>query len=97
MQTSIEWLVEQLIEMDKQLDGRRKNEDATILKMNPTKIFEQAKQMEKDEERQKLIGLLDWMNKVAADNPMALETDHDDIVDMYIKELDLTDSKNKQK
>ena len=46
--------------------------------------YEQAKQMEKDKERQKLIGLLDWMNKVAADNPMAFETDHDDIVDMYL-------------
>jgi hypothetical protein len=49
MQTSIEWLIEQLVEMDKQLDGRRKNEDATILKMNPTKIFEQAKEMHKQE------------------------------------------------
>jgi hypothetical protein len=49
MQTSIEWLIEQLVEMDKQLDGRRKNEDATILKMNPTRIFEQAKEMHKQE------------------------------------------------
>ena len=49
MQTSIEWLIEQLVEMDKQLDGRRKNEDATILKMNPTKIFEEAKEMHKQE------------------------------------------------
>jgi hypothetical protein len=49
MKTSIEWLIEQLVEMDKQLDGRRKNEDATVLKMNPTKIFEQAKEMHKQE------------------------------------------------
>jgi hypothetical protein len=49
MQTSIEWLIEQLVEMDKQLDGRRKNEDATILKMNPTKIFDKAKEMHKRE------------------------------------------------
>jgi hypothetical protein len=49
MQTSIEWLIEQLVEMDKQLDGRRKNEDATILKMNPTKIFDKAKKMHKQE------------------------------------------------
>ena len=47
-------------------------------------IYIKARQMEKDKERQKLIGLLDWMNKVAADNPMAFETDHDDIVDMYL-------------
>ena len=43
-------------------------------------VFEQAKQME----RQKLIGFLDWMNEVAKNNPMAFETDHDDIVDMYL-------------
>ncbi len=48
-QTAVEWLIEQLIEMDKQLDGRRKNEDATVIKMNPTKIYEQAKAMEKEQ------------------------------------------------
>lgn len=48
-------------------------------------LLEQAKQIDKENEKQKLIGLLDWVNKVAKDNPMALETDHDDIVDMYLK------------
>ena len=48
-QTAVEWLIEQLIKMDKELDGRRKNEDATILKLNPTKLFEQAKAMEKEQ------------------------------------------------
>ena len=48
-QTAVEWLVEQLVELDKQLDGRRKNDDATVLKLNPTKLFEQAKQMEKEQ------------------------------------------------
>jgi hypothetical protein len=48
-QTAVEWLIEQLVKMDKQLDGRRKNEDATIMKMNPTKILEQAKEMEKQQ------------------------------------------------
>ena len=48
-QTAIEWLIDKLIEMDKLLDGRRKNEDATILKMNPIKLFEQAKAMEKEQ------------------------------------------------
>jgi hypothetical protein len=42
-------LVEQLVELDKQLDGRRKNDDATVLKLNPTKLFEQAKEMEKEQ------------------------------------------------
>ncbi len=48
-QTAVEWLIEQLVEMDKQLDGRRKKEDATIMKMNPTKILNQAKEMEKQQ------------------------------------------------
>jgi hypothetical protein len=47
--TAVEWLIEQLVEMDKQLDGRRKKEDATIMKMNPTKILNQAKEMEKQQ------------------------------------------------
>ena len=48
-QTEVEWLIEQLVVMDKQLDGRRKNEDATVMKMNPTKIVDQAKEMEKQQ------------------------------------------------
>jgi hypothetical protein len=65
MQTSIEWLIEQLVEMDKQLDGRRKNEDATILKMNPTKIFEQAKEMHKQEiEEAFQDGKWDWSEHI---------------------------------
>ena len=48
-QTAVEWLIEQLVKADKELEGRRKNEDATILKLNPTKIFKQAKAMEKEQ------------------------------------------------
>ena len=48
-QTAVEWLIEQLIELDKQLDGGRKSDDSTVIKLNPTKIFEQAKQMEKEQ------------------------------------------------
>ena len=46
----------------------------------PSEDFAKAKQME----RQKLIGLLNWMKEVVKNNPMAFETDHDDIVDMYL-------------
>ncbi len=46
-QTAVDWLIEQLISLDKELDGRRKNEDATVLKVNPTKLYEQAKEMER--------------------------------------------------
>ena len=47
--TAVEWLIEQLAELDKQLDGRRKSDDSTAVKLNPTRIYEQAKQMEKDQ------------------------------------------------
>jgi predicted component of type VI protein secretion system len=39
--------------------------------------------VEKEQQKQMLIGLLDWMNKVAQDNPMVFETDSEDIVEMY--------------
>ena len=48
-QTAVEWLIEQLVELDKELDGRRKSDDSTVIKINPTKIYEQAKQIEKEQ------------------------------------------------
>ena len=48
-QTAVEWLIEQLVIMDKQLDGKRKNEDATLMKINPTKILNQANEMFKQQ------------------------------------------------
>jgi hypothetical protein len=48
-------------------------------------VYEQAKEMDKEQQKQMLIGILDWMNKVAQDNPMAFETDSEDIVDMYLE------------
>ena len=48
-QTAVEWLIEQLAELDKQLDGRRKSNDSTVIKLNPTRVYEQAKQMEKEQ------------------------------------------------
>ena len=50
-------------------------------------VYEQAKEIERDTERQMLVGLLDWMNKVAQDNPMAFETDSEDIVEMYLQSV----------
>jgi len=44
--------------------------------------LEQAKAMEKSN----MIGLLQWMNKVASETPMRLETDLDDIVEQYYNE-----------
>ena len=48
-QTAVEWLIEQLVELDKELDGIRKSDDSTVIKINPTRIYEQAKQMEKEQ------------------------------------------------
>ena len=42
----------------------------------------EAKEMEKE----RMIGLLKWMNKIASENPMRLETDDDDIVQQYYKQ-----------
>lgn len=48
-QTAVDWLIQKLVELDKQLDGRRKNDDATVIKLNPTKIYERALEMEKQQ------------------------------------------------
>ena len=48
-QTAVEWLIEQLVELDKELDGIRKSDDSTVVKLNPTRIYDQAKQMERQE------------------------------------------------
>jgi len=37
-------------------------------------------------EKEQMIGLLQWMNKVASETPMRLETDLDDIVEQYYNE-----------
>jgi hypothetical protein len=49
-------------------------------------ILADVNKREHDRQRQMLIGLLDWMNKVAQDNPMVFETDSEDIVDMYLQQ-----------
>jgi hypothetical protein len=49
MQTAVEWLINELVELDKLLDGRRKNEDDTVFKLPPDKLYEQAKEMEKEQ------------------------------------------------
>jgi hypothetical protein len=78
-QTAVEWLVEQLVELDKQLDGRRKNDDATVLKLNPTKLFEQAKEMEKEQ-------MIDFARNIIIDATCSVEgyvTTEKDIEEYY--------------
>jgi hypothetical protein len=58
MQTAVEWLINELVELDKLLDGRRKNEDDTVFKFPPDKLYERAKQMEKEQ-------IIDAMEKTA--------------------------------
>jgi hypothetical protein len=45
-------------------------------------LLSQALKMEKEQ----IIGLLKWMNKVASEEPMRFETDADDIVEQYYNE-----------
>jgi hypothetical protein len=71
-QTAVEWLEEALIgHLD--ISERYKKE-----------LFKRAKEMEKDQQCQKVIDFLTWTNKIALENPMALETDHDDIAYMFL-------------
>ena len=49
MITAVDWLINELVELDKLLDGRRKNEDATVFKLPPDKLYERAKEMEKEQ------------------------------------------------
>jgi hypothetical protein len=71
-QTAVEWLYDQLT-------------STWFDKVSGTDVLKKAKEMEKEQQKQMLIGLLDWMNKVAQDNPMVFETDLEDIVEMYLQ------------
>jgi len=71
-QTAVEWLVQNL----------HLHNDVYFVTKDKRKSIEQAKEMEKD----RMIGLLKWMNKIASENPMRLETDDDDIVQQYYNE-----------
>jgi hypothetical protein len=46
-------------------------------------IIDKAKEMQKGQ----MIGLLAWMNKIATEDPMRLETTHDDIVEQFYNEI----------
>ena len=56
--------------------------DPSMMVDEQVKWFEQAKEIEK----QRMIGLLQWMNRVTQSNPMRLETDDDDVVEQYYLE-----------
>jgi hypothetical protein len=77
-QSSIEWFIN---ELDKTIPYQHISNSQIF-----TDIIEQAKAMHKEEQREDMIGLLEWMNEIAKTDPMQLETDKDDIVDMYFNE-----------
>ena len=82
-QTAVEWLVEQLLILDKQLDGRRKNEDSTVLKLNPTKLFTQAKEIEK----QRMIQLVQQLKDYTRESGNVLgydEREASEFVDIFL-------------
>jgi hypothetical protein len=83
-QTAVEWLIEQLVELDKELDGRRKSDDSTVIKINPTKIYKQAKQMEKEQRIQ------DY-NAGYAD----AQCNHINDAENYVNEINYINSKEK--
>jgi hypothetical protein len=71
-QTPVEW---QHLELSKFPYSKSEFTDAID-------ILIKAKEMEKE----RMIGLLKWMNKIASENPMRLETDDNDIVQQYYNE-----------
>ena len=71
-QTSVEWLIENI---------NKKSWWENVASI-PEEIIEQANSTE----RENMIGLLQWMNKIASETPMRLETDLDDIVEQYYNE-----------
>jgi hypothetical protein len=71
-QTSVEWLIENI---------NKKSWWENVAGI-PEEIIEQAKATEKEN----MIGLLQWMNKINSETPMRLETDLDDIVEQYYNE-----------
>ena len=69
-QTAVEWLK----------DWMGKNQ--YFIGNDLLEAIEQAKATEKEN----MIGLLQWMNKINLETPMRLETDLDDIVEQYYNE-----------
>jgi hypothetical protein len=69
-QTAVEWLIQW------------SKENPVAFQSDYYAAIEQAKATEKEN----MIGLLQWMNKINSETPMRLETDLDDIVEQYYNE-----------
>ena len=78
-QTAVEWLIN---ELHKTRDWQRVINEANQIGSSVRDVIKEAKEMEKE----RMIGLLEWMNSVNQSDPMRLETDNDDIVEQYYNE-----------
>jgi hypothetical protein len=77
-QTSIDWLQDKIKETY--------NKEGKLPLAYTLDLVKQAKAMEKEQKVKDMIGLLQWMNKIALETPMRLETELDDIVEQYYNE-----------
>ena len=81
-QTAVEWLFLQMENLITKAEIT--NMDSNDFVIAKVKLLQEAKEMEKDQQCQKVIDFLTWTNKITLENPMALETDHDDIANMFL-------------
>ena len=73
-QTAVEWLFAHLLPF------------LTFSDPKEIEHFRRCLSEAKEMEKENMIGLLQWMNKIASETPMRLETDLDDIVEQYYNE-----------
>ena len=82
-ETPMEWFIEQLEEKG----DLRETPSIRNIQLNiDTSDYMELKQQAKEMEKVRMIGLLEWMDKINLETPMRLETDFDDIVQQYYNE-----------
>ena len=79
-QSSVEWAIEKITMICAFYN--RKEMSSETFNYYHKDIVQKAKAMQRED----MIGLIEWMNEIAKTDPMRLETDNDDIVDMYYNE-----------
>lgn len=80
-QSEVEWLFEELNRIIR-IEDESKHSVWLSIFLQQDEALKKAKAMEKEN----MIGLLKWTNKIASETPMRLETDLDDIVEQYYNE-----------
>jgi len=82
--TAVEWYIDELYKLNVKFLNSRYGNQMTTVEYSDCK--EQIKNQAKEMEKERMIGLLEWMNLVNQSDPMRLETDNDDIVEQYYNE-----------